>query len=61
MGKTQLDAREGQARHDGVAERFVVPMNSGNAEGGKEPQFGRRSEGEASREIDGESITSRKG
>ena len=61
MGGTQPDAREGQAGHDGVAERFVVPMNPGNAGGGKGPQFKRRSEGGDSQEIDGESITSRKG
>jgi hypothetical protein len=44
-----------------VAERFVVPVNPGNAGGGKGPQFKRRSEGDDSQEIDGESITSRKG
>ena len=61
MGETQPDAREGQAGHDGVTERFVVPANPGNAGGGKGPQFKRRSEGKDSQEIDGESITSRKG
>jgi hypothetical protein len=35
----QRDAREGQARPSGVAERFVVPRKPGNAGGGKEPQF----------------------
>src|ERR1700740_138593 len=35
----QLDAREGQARRPGVAERPVVPMKPGNAGGGKGPQF----------------------
>src|SRR5580704_6771483 len=35
----QLDAREGQARRCGVAERFVVPRKPGNAGGGKGPQF----------------------
>ena len=33
----QPDAREGQAGRLGVAERFVVPGKSGNADGGKEP------------------------
>jgi hypothetical protein len=35
----QPDTREGQAGRDGVAERFVVPLKSGNADGGKGPQF----------------------
>src|SRR4249920_3173196 len=35
----QPDAREGQARRPGVAERFVVPRKPGNAGGGKGPQF----------------------
>ena len=35
----QPDAREGQAGRFGVAERLVVPMRSGNADGGKGPQF----------------------
>jgi hypothetical protein len=35
----QPDAREGQAGHPGVAERFVVPLKPGNAGGGKGPQF----------------------
>jgi hypothetical protein len=35
----QLEAREGQARRFGVAERFVVPLKLGNAGGGKGPQF----------------------
>ncbi len=35
----QLDAREGQASRDGVTERSVVPPKSGNADGGKGPQF----------------------
>src|SRR3974377_1062034 len=35
----QPDAREGQARRPGVAERPVVPMKPGNAGGGKGPQF----------------------
>ena len=35
----QPDAREGQAGRDGVAERSVLPMKSGNADGGKGPQF----------------------
>jgi hypothetical protein len=35
----QLDAREGWAGRLGVSERFVVPLMSGNAGGGKEPQF----------------------
>ena len=29
----------GTGRAEGSAERFVVPVNSGNAEGGKGPQF----------------------
>ena len=43
----QPDAREGQAGHLGVTERFVVLLKPGNAGGGKEPQFktnARRSE-----------------
>lgn len=36
---SQLDAREGQARPTGVADRFVVPMKLANAGGGKEPEF----------------------
>jgi hypothetical protein len=36
---TQPEAREGQAGHLGVAERFVVRLKPGNAGGGKEPQF----------------------
>ena len=35
----QPDTREGQAGRFGVAGRLVVPMRSGNADGGKEPQF----------------------
>ena len=35
----QPDAREGQAGRTGVAERLVVPMKPGNADGGKGPQF----------------------
>src|ERR1700746_3297138 len=35
----QPDAREGQAGRSGVAERLVVPLNPGNAGGGKGPQF----------------------
>ena len=35
----QPDAREGQAGRFGVAERLVVPMKPGNADGGKGPQF----------------------
>ena len=35
----QPDAREGQAGRGGVAERSVVPLKSGNADGGKGPQF----------------------
>ncbi len=36
---SQLDAREGQARPTGVADRLVVPMKPVNAGGGKEPEF----------------------
>src|ERR1700726_246844 len=35
----QPDAREGQAGRRGVAERFAVPLQPGNAGGGKGPQF----------------------
>lgn len=35
----QLDAREGQAGSDGVAEGSVVPVKPGNAGGGKGPWF----------------------
>ena len=47
-GDGQLDAREGQARRPGVAERSVLLMKLGNASGGKGPQFktdARRGEG----------------
>jgi len=59
--RSQRDAREGQARPCGVAERSVVPQKSGNADGGKGPQFkdsARRSE---SQEIGDESNPSGKG
>lgn len=36
---SQLDAREGEARRDRVAERPVVPRKLGNARGGKGPWF----------------------
>lgn len=39
MTDDQPDAREGWAGRDGVAERSVVPMKPGNADGGKGPQF----------------------
>ena len=39
QSKDQLEAREGQARRFGVAERFVVPLKLGNSGGGKGPQF----------------------
>ena len=35
----QPEAREGQARRPGVAERFVVLRKPGNSGGGKGPQF----------------------
>lgn len=35
----QPDTREGQAGRNGVAERPVIPLKSGNADGGKGPQF----------------------
>ena len=38
-GEHQRDAREGQARLVGVAERFVVASMPGNAGGAKGPQF----------------------
>jgi hypothetical protein len=34
----QPEAREGQAGHLGVTERFVVLLKPGNAGGGKEPR-----------------------
>ena len=37
--RDQLEAGDGQAGHDGVAERLVVPWKPGNAGGGKGPQF----------------------
>jgi hypothetical protein len=37
--KDQPETREGQAGRDGVAERPVVPLKSGNTDGGKGPQF----------------------
>src|SRR6266576_2554169 len=39
VSNDQPEAREGQAGRFGVAERFVVPLKSGNAGGGKGPQF----------------------
>jgi hypothetical protein len=36
----QPDTREGQAGPCGASERFIVPMKSGNADGGKGPHFG---------------------
>ncbi len=39
QAQDQPDSREGQAGRDGVAERPVVPLKSGNADGGKGPQF----------------------
>jgi len=39
QAQDQPEAREGQAGRDGVAERPVVPLKSGNADGGKGPQF----------------------
>jgi hypothetical protein len=36
---SQLDAREGQARPTGAADRLVVPLKPVNAGGGKEPEF----------------------
>ena len=48
VSNDQPEAREGQAGRLGVAERFVVPLKSGNAGGGKGPQFktdARRGEG----------------
>jgi len=39
QAQDQPDAREGQAGRGGVAERPVVPLKSGNADGGKGPQF----------------------
>jgi len=47
----QPDAREGQAGRDGVAERSVVPPKSGNADGGKGPQFETSATSSEEREI----------
>jgi hypothetical protein len=47
----QPGSRKGQAGRDGVAERSVVPPKSGNAEGGKEPQFGTSVRSSEEREI----------
>jgi hypothetical protein len=47
----QPDAREGQAGHDGVAERSVVPPKSGNADGGKGPWFETSVKSSEEREI----------
>jgi len=47
----QPDAREGQAGRDGVAERSVVPSKSGNADGGKGPQFETSARSSEEREI----------
>jgi hypothetical protein len=38
-GGDQPETREGQSGPGQVAERLVVPVKSGNADGGKEPQF----------------------
>jgi RNA-directed DNA polymerase len=48
---SQPDAREGQAGTHGESERSVVPGNSGNAEGGKGPQFKANGRSGDSREI----------
>ena len=40
MGRTQPDAREGQAGLPGESERSIVPGKPGNAGGGKGPHFG---------------------
>jgi len=37
--KDQPEAGDGQIWREGVAERLVVPRKSGNADGGKGPQF----------------------
>ena len=37
--RDQLATRERQAGSSGVAERLVVPVRSGNADGGKGPQL----------------------
>jgi hypothetical protein len=47
----QPEAREGQAGRSGVAERLVVPMKSGNADRGKEPQFETSATSSEEREI----------
>ena len=39
VGDDQPDAGDGQAGRSGVAERFGVPLEPGNAGGGKGPQF----------------------
>ena len=38
-GMDQLAARERQAGPTGMTERLVLPLKSGNAGGGKEPQL----------------------
>ena len=48
----QLDAREGQAGPDGVADRLVLPQKPGNSGGGKGPEFKfQRNKGHESQEI----------
>jgi hypothetical protein len=55
----QLEAREGQARLCGVADRPVVPRRPGNAGGGKGPWFKVSVRSGESREIGDEPTTSR--
>ena len=42
-GDDQPEAREGQARRPGVAERFAVPLKPGNAGGGNGQSWFRKS------------------
>ena len=55
----QPDAREGQAGHLGVTERFAVPLKPDNAGGGKGPQFKTNARRRKGQEI-GQPINSRK-
>jgi hypothetical protein len=51
VGRTPTGLPRGTGRAEGSAERFVVPMNSGNAEGGKGPQFKTDATSSEEREI----------
>lgn len=51
IDEDQPDAREGQAGRDGVTERPVLLTMSGNADGGKGPQFETSDRSSEEREI----------